>query len=127
MCVIHFSRYYVVVDERDPPSDTNWTQLTDKVTAKRLGIPYYVAASYSVETLTEPTTVRLGNGSVIGGYLNYPLEKGKAYNYEIYTKWMLSDNQPVIARLRGMHRLPVPGTFFCVYAALRIRKSWREV
>lgn len=92
----------MVVDERDPPGDTNWTLLTDKVTAHRRGIPYYVAASFNTETLTKPTTVRLGDGTVIGGYLNYPLEKGKTYNYEVYTKWLLNDGQPVIARLRGL-------------------------
>lgn len=26
-----YSRYYVVVDERDPPGESNWTELTDKV------------------------------------------------------------------------------------------------
>ncbi|KAI6240848.1 hypothetical protein M3Y99_00392200 [Aphelenchoides fujianensis] len=98
------TRYYVVVDERDPPGDTNWTQLTDKVTANRLKIPYYVAASYNTETLPSPTTVRIGDGQVIGGYLNYPLVKGRTYNYEIYTKWMLKDGQPVIARLRGSRK-----------------------
>uniref|UniRef100_A0A915DKV5 Fibronectin type-III domain-containing protein n=1 Tax=Ditylenchus dipsaci TaxID=166011 RepID=A0A915DKV5_9BILA len=96
----NITRYYVVVDERDPPGDTNWTQLTDKVTANRLKIPYYVAASFNTETLTGPTNVKLGDGTVIGGYLNYPLVKGKTYNYEIYQKWMMNDNQPVVARLR---------------------------
>jgi hypothetical protein len=91
----------VVVDERDPPGDTNWTLLTDKVTGNRRKIPYYVTGSFSTETLTEPTTVRIGDGTVIGGYLNYPLAKGKSYNYEIYTKWMMYNGQPVIARLRG--------------------------
>lgn len=76
-------RYYVVVDERDPPGDTNWTLLTDKVTANRLHIPYYVTASFSTETLIAPTTVKIGEGQVIGGYLNYPLQKGKTYNYEV--------------------------------------------
>lgn len=91
----------MVVDERDPPGDTNWTQLTDKVTANRKRIPYYVAGSYNTETLTAPTRVRIGDGQVIGGYLNYPLVKGKTYNYEIYEKWLLHDNQPVVARIRG--------------------------
>uniref|UniRef100_A0A914BWZ1 Fibronectin type-III domain-containing protein n=1 Tax=Acrobeloides nanus TaxID=290746 RepID=A0A914BWZ1_9BILA len=98
----NITRYYVVVDERDPPGDTNWTKLTDKVTANRLQIPYYVAASFNTETLTNKTTVHLGDGTVIGGYLNYPLIKGKKYNYEIYTKWMLNEGQPVIARLRDV-------------------------
>ena len=35
----HVTRYYVVVDERDPPGDTNWTELTDKVTANKMKIP----------------------------------------------------------------------------------------
>jgi hypothetical protein len=79
----NITRYYVVVDERDPPGDTNWTLLTDKVTAHRLRIPYYVAGSFSTETLVTPTHVRIGDGQVIGGYLNYPLQKGKTYNYEV--------------------------------------------
>ena len=79
----NITRYYVVVDERDPPGDTNWTLLTDKVTAHRLKIPYYVTGSFSTETLDVPTTVRIGDGQVIGGYLNYPLQKGKTYNYEV--------------------------------------------
>lgn len=103
---MEFSRYYVVVDERDTPGDTNWTQLTDKVTADRKGIPYYVAASYNNETLTRPTTVKIGDGQVIGGYLNYPLVKGRTYNYEIYTKWMMNGNQPVVSHMRGMFREP---------------------
>ncbi|KAL3115899.1 hypothetical protein niasHT_007199 [Heterodera trifolii] len=97
----NITRYYVVVDERDPPGDTNWTQLTDKVTAHRLHIPYYVTASFSTETLVGPTHVKIGDGQVIGGYLNYPLQKDKKYNYEVYTKWMMHGDQPVIARLRA--------------------------
>ncbi|CAD5222389.1 unnamed protein product [Bursaphelenchus xylophilus] len=96
----NITRYYVVVDQREPAGDTNWTMLTDKVTADRLKIPYYVAASFSTETLTAPTTVKIGDGKVYGGYINYPLVKGKTYNYEIYTKWSMNDGQPVIARLR---------------------------
>uniref|UniRef100_A0A914HBE2 Fibronectin type-III domain-containing protein n=1 Tax=Globodera rostochiensis TaxID=31243 RepID=A0A914HBE2_GLORO len=97
----NITRYYVVVDERDPPGDTNWTVLTDKVTANRLHVPYYVTASYSTETLTTPMHVKIGDGQVLGGYLNYPLQKGKTYNYEIYTKWMMHGDQPVIARQRA--------------------------
>uniref|UniRef100_A0A1I7XS60 Fibronectin type-III domain-containing protein n=1 Tax=Heterorhabditis bacteriophora TaxID=37862 RepID=A0A1I7XS60_HETBA len=44
--------------------------------------------------------VRIGDGSVIGGYLNYPLVKGKKYNYEVYTVWNIS-GAPVYGRLRG--------------------------
>ncbi|TKR65207.1 hypothetical protein L596_025641 [Steinernema carpocapsae] len=95
----NITRYYVVVDEREPAGDTNWTYLTDKVTAHRHQIPYYVAASFSTETLTEPKKIRLGDGTVIGGYLNYPLEKGKKYNYEIYTVWSVN-GAPVVGRLR---------------------------
>ncbi|KJH44141.1 fibronectin type III domain protein [Dictyocaulus viviparus] len=94
------TRYYVVVDERDPPGDTNWTELTDKVTANKLKIPYYVAASYDVNTLTEPKKVRIGDGTVIGGYLNYPLVKGRKYNYEVYTVWNVT-GKPVVGRSRG--------------------------
>ncbi|CAI5445350.1 unnamed protein product [Caenorhabditis angaria] len=94
------SRYYVVVDERDPPGDTNWTELTDKVTANKMKIPYYVAASFNLETLPEPRKVRIGDGSVIGGYLNYPLTKGKKYNYEIYTIWNVTGSE-VVGRLRA--------------------------
>lgn len=107
-------RYYVVVDERDPPGDTNWTHLTDKVTANRLKIPYYVAASYNTETLTSPTNIRIGDGTVIGGYLNYPLVKGKTYNYEIYEKWLLADNQPVVARIRGKKFLSGIINYLCI-------------
>ncbi|CAI4231782.1 unnamed protein product [Auanema sp. JU1783] len=96
----NITRYYVVVDERDPPGDTNWTELTDKVTANRLKIPYYVAASFNLETLPEPRKVRLGDGQVIGGYLNYPLTKGKKYNYEIYTIWDVNGD-PLVGRLRA--------------------------
>ncbi|CAB3401714.1 unnamed protein product [Caenorhabditis bovis] len=94
------TRYYVVVDERDPPGDTNWTELTDKVTANRLKIPYYVAASFNLETLPEPRKVRIGDGTVIGGYLNYPLTKGKKYNYEVYTIWNVT-GAPLVGRLRA--------------------------
>uniref|UniRef100_A0AC34QKY1 Fibronectin type-III domain-containing protein n=1 Tax=Panagrolaimus sp. JU765 TaxID=591449 RepID=A0AC34QKY1_9BILA len=97
----NITRYYVVVDEREPPGDTNWTELTDKVTAQKRKTPYYVAGSFSIHTLNKPMKVRLGDGTVVGGYLNYPLTKGKKYNYEIYTKWLLNDGQPVLARLRA--------------------------
>uniref|UniRef100_A0A914E274 Fibronectin type-III domain-containing protein n=1 Tax=Acrobeloides nanus TaxID=290746 RepID=A0A914E274_9BILA len=97
----NITRYYVVVDKRDPPGDANWTELTDKITASKLNIQHYVAASFNMETLTKTSKVKLGDGTVIGGYLNYPLVKDKKYNYEIYTKWMLNEGQPVIARLRG--------------------------
>ncbi|UMM24223.1 hypothetical protein L5515_004561 [Caenorhabditis briggsae] len=95
------TRYYVVVDERDPPGDTNWTELTDKVTANKMKIPYYVAASFNLETLPEPRKVRIGDGSVIGGYLNYPLVKGKKYNYEVYTIWNVT-GAPLVGRLRDV-------------------------
>lgn len=95
------TRYYVVIDERDPIGDTNWTLLDDKVTAGRKKIQYYVAGSFDTNTLTDPTTFRVGDGKVYGGYINYPLVKGKTYNYEIYTKWDMLDHQPVIGRLRG--------------------------
>ncbi|VDO74656.1 unnamed protein product [Heligmosomoides polygyrus] len=94
------TRYYVVVDERDPPGESNWTELTDKVTANKMKIPYYVAASYDINTLTEPKKVRIGDGTVIGGYLNYPLVKGKKYNYEVYTVWNVT-GVPVVGRSRG--------------------------
>ncbi|EJW71720.1 hypothetical protein WUBG_17372, partial [Wuchereria bancrofti] len=71
------SRYYVVVDEREPAGSTNWTELSDKITANKMKIPYYVAASFNADTLPGPRKVRIGDGSVIGGYLNYPLVKGK--------------------------------------------------
>ncbi|CAJ0598951.1 unnamed protein product [Cylicocyclus nassatus] len=94
------TRYYVVVDERDPPGESNWTELTDKVTANKMKIPYYVAASYDINTLTEPRKVRIGDGQVIGGYLNYPLVKGKKYNYEVYTVWNVT-GVPVVGRSRA--------------------------
>ncbi|WKY00226.1 hypothetical protein Q1695_014798 [Nippostrongylus brasiliensis] len=94
------TRYYVVVDERDPPGESNWTELTDKVTANKMKIPYYVAASYDINTLTEPKKVRIGDGTVIGGYLNYPLVKGKKYNYEVYTVWNVT-GVPVVGRSRA--------------------------
>uniref|UniRef100_A0AC35UE32 Protein-tyrosine-phosphatase n=1 Tax=Rhabditophanes sp. KR3021 TaxID=114890 RepID=A0AC35UE32_9BILA len=73
------TRYYVVVDERDPPGDTNWTRLTDKVTSNKHKISYYVAASFDSNTLTESTKVKLGDGSVIGG--KYRSRK----SHEMYT------------------------------------------
>ncbi|VDN38569.1 unnamed protein product, partial [Gongylonema pulchrum] len=103
-------RYYVVVDEREPAGATNWTELTDKVTANKQKIPYYVAASFSADTLPGPRKVRIGDGSVIGGYLNYPLVKGKKYNYEIYSIWELQGKPAVVARQRGQH--PFHFTFF---------------
>ncbi|CAJ0579194.1 unnamed protein product, partial [Mesorhabditis spiculigera] len=96
----NITRYFVIVDERDPPGDTNWTELTDKVTAHKRKIPYYVAASFNLETLPEPKSVRIGDGTVIGGYLNYPLTKGKKYNYEIYTLWNIT-GAPLVGRLRA--------------------------
>ncbi|CAG9530835.1 unnamed protein product [Cercopithifilaria johnstoni] len=97
----NISRYYVVVDEREPAGSTNWTELTDKVTANKMNIPYYVAASYNADTLSEPGKVSIGDGSVIGGYLNYPLVKGKKYNYEIYSVWELDGKPAAVARQRG--------------------------
>lgn len=44
--------------------------------------------------------VRIGDGTVIGGYLNYPLVKGKKYNYEVYTVWNVT-GVPVVGRSRG--------------------------
>lgn len=44
--------------------------------------------------------VRIGDGTVIGGYLNYPLIKGKKYNYEVYTIWNVT-GAPLVGRLRG--------------------------
>ncbi|VDN93409.1 unnamed protein product [Brugia pahangi] len=95
------SRYYVVVDEREPAGSTNWTELTDKITANKMKIPYYVAASFNADTLPGPRKVRIGDGSVIGGYLNYPLIKGKKYNYEIYSVWELNGKPAAVARQRG--------------------------
>uniref|UniRef100_A0A915Q6K3 Fibronectin type-III domain-containing protein n=1 Tax=Setaria digitata TaxID=48799 RepID=A0A915Q6K3_9BILA len=97
----NISRYYVVVDEREPAGSTNWTELTDKVTANRMKIPYYVAASFNADTLPGPRKVRIGDGTVLGGYLNYPLVKGKKYNYEIYSVWELNGKPAAVARQRG--------------------------
>ncbi|EJD74869.1 hypothetical protein LOAG_17881 [Loa loa] len=97
----NISRYYVVVDEREPAGSTNWTELTDKVTANKMKIPYYVAASFNADTLPGPRKVRIGDGSVIGGYLNYPLVKGKKYNYEIYSVWELNGKPAAVARQRA--------------------------
>ncbi|MCP9258787.1 hypothetical protein DINM_001788 [Dirofilaria immitis] len=97
----NISRYYVVVDEREPAGSTNWTELTDKITANKMKIPYYVAASFNADTLPGPRKVRIGDGSVIGGYLNYPLIKGKKYNYEIYSVWELDGKPAAVARQRA--------------------------
>uniref|UniRef100_A0A915B8J5 Fibronectin type-III domain-containing protein n=1 Tax=Parascaris univalens TaxID=6257 RepID=A0A915B8J5_PARUN len=97
----NISRYYVVVDEREPAGNTNWTELTDKVTATKQKLPYYVAASFTADTLPAPRKVRIGDASVIGGYLNYPLVKGKKYNYEIYSVWELDGKPAVVARQRA--------------------------
>lgn len=64
-------------------------------------IPYYVAASFNADTLPGPQKVRIGDGSVIGGYLNYPLVKGKKYNHEIYSVWELDGKPAAVARQRG--------------------------
>lgn len=90
-----------MVDEREPAGNTNWTELTDKVTATKQKLPYYVAASFTADTLPAPRKVRIGDASVIGGYLNYPLVKGKKYNYEIYSVWELDGKPAVVARQRG--------------------------
>ena len=65
------------------PNLISETYPSPQVSAHKLNIPYYVAASYNKETLPEPQKVKIGDGQVIGGYLNYPLEKGKKYNYEV--------------------------------------------
>ncbi|GMS87185.1 hypothetical protein PENTCL1PPCAC_9360, partial [Pristionchus entomophagus] len=91
-------RYYVMVDEREVAGESNWTLLTDKVTAHKLGIPYYVAASYNAETLPEATKVKIGDGQVIGGYLNYPLTKDKKHNYAVYTLWNITGD-PVVGKI----------------------------
>ncbi|VDN03313.1 unnamed protein product [Thelazia callipaeda] len=98
---VESQRYYVVVDEREPAGSTNWTELTDKVTANKLKIPYYVGASFNADTLPGPRKVRIGDGTVIGGYLNYPLVKGKKYNYEIYSVWELNGKPAAVARQRA--------------------------
>lgn len=95
-----FSRYYVVIDEREPPGETNWTLLTDKITAKALKIPYYVVGSFNRETLPTPRKFLLGDGEVYGGYLNYPLVPGKPVNWEFVTVWEI-DGKPVVGHWRG--------------------------
>ncbi|KAK6029855.1 hypothetical protein OSTOST_04026 [Ostertagia ostertagi] len=114
-------RYYVVVDERDPPGESNWTELTDKVTANKLKIPYYVAASYDINTLTEPKKVRIGDGTVIGGYLNYPLVKGKKYNYEVYTVWNVTGVPVTIPYPKGA---PKNGHEWSARSAPRRGQDW---
>uniref|UniRef100_A0A914W0E7 Fibronectin type-III domain-containing protein n=1 Tax=Plectus sambesii TaxID=2011161 RepID=A0A914W0E7_9BILA len=94
------SRYYVVIDERDPAGDTNWTKLTDKVTAKKQNLPYYVGGSFNQQTLSTPRKFVMGDGKVHGGYLNYPLVKGKKYNWDFFTVWKV-DGKPVVGRLRA--------------------------
>lgn len=75
--------------------------LTDKVTAEKQNIPYYVTASFTPDTLKGERTVKVGDGTVLGGFLNYPLEKGKKYNFEIYSIWELEGKPAVVARQRG--------------------------
>ncbi|KRX64845.1 Phosphatidylinositol phosphatase PTPRQ [Trichinella sp. T9] len=95
----YVQRYFVVVDERDPSGPINETMLTDKLTARKMGIPYYVAGSFDRNTLTAEREFVIGNGEVHGGYLNYPLIKGKKYNWAFVTMWMV-DGKPVV----GMYR-----------------------
>lgn len=47
----------MVVDERNPAGDSNWTQLTDKVSAGKISLPFYVTASYNLDTLKQKTKV----------------------------------------------------------------------
>ncbi|KRY42983.1 Phosphatidylinositol phosphatase PTPRQ, partial [Trichinella spiralis] len=102
----YVQRYFVVVDERDPSGPINETMLTDKLTARKMGIPYYVAGSFDRNTLTAEREFVIGNGEVHGGYLNYPLIKGKKYNWAFVTMWMV-DGKPVV----GMYRVVVE-TFY---------------
>ncbi|CDW52276.1 protein sidekick [Trichuris trichiura] len=95
----YVQRYFVVVDEREQGGFINESLLTDKLTARRRGLPYYATASFDRHTLTAEKEFVIGNGEVHGGYLNYPLVKGKKYNWAFLTIWMV-DGKPVI----GMYR-----------------------
>lgn len=99
-CVIIFSRYYVVVDERDPAGEVNPNMLYDKVTAKARNIPYYIAGAFDRNTLPlgRERQFNIGDGEVYGGYLNYPLIKGKKYNWFFVPYWKIGD-KPVFGVL----------------------------
>jgi len=98
----YFRRYFVVVDEREIPGDIKQEMLFDKITAERRGIPYYVAAAFDKRTLTETSGRQflIGDGDVHGGFLNYPLVKGKKYNWAFVTNWDIN-GQPVFGYYRG--------------------------
>lgn len=57
-------RYWVIVDRRETPGPINETELTDKVTADKLGIPYYVAGSFDRHTLKSERQFPIGDGEV---------------------------------------------------------------
>lgn len=100
-----------MVDERDPPGPIDETQIFDKVTAKRKGLPYYITGALDRRTLNNPDgeNFPIGDGRVVGGFLNYPLQKGKKYNWAFLTVWDV-DGKPVIGFYRGKgfhHKLVV--------------------
>lgn len=77
------------MDERDPPGEINETLLFDKVTAKSRNLPYYISGAFDKYTLTDEMEFPIGDGKVYGGYINYPLTKGKKYNWAFATIWMV--------------------------------------
>uniref|UniRef100_A0A915K3H8 Fibronectin type-III domain-containing protein n=1 Tax=Romanomermis culicivorax TaxID=13658 RepID=A0A915K3H8_ROMCU len=98
----YVNRYFVIVDERETPGAIDERSLFDKVTAKRRGIPYYIAAALDRRTLYQHDgqTFIIGDGQVHGGYLNYPLVKGKKYNWAFMTSWDI-EGKPLYGFYRG--------------------------
>ena len=70
----HFSasrRYYVVVDERDPPrlhgmSEEDMKSMTDLVTAREKKIPFWATGSKDMHTLQQPQDFIIGDGEIYG-------------------------------------------------------------
>lgn len=102
----------MVVDERVPAGEVNPNMLYDKITAKeRYNLPYYIAGAFDRNTLPlgAQRRINLGDGEVYGGYLNYPLEKGKEYSWFFVPHWRIGD-KPVWGVLhQGKHCL-----LFCI-------------
>ena len=125
-----FSRYYVVVDARDPPGDTNWTELTDKVTADGMKLPYYVGASFNRETLTEPRKVCVICLFVCYFLMQFINSSCSGAHWRRHSYWRLPElpaHQGQEVQLRGLHNLECDWRSTCWKITRWIGRSERRI